>query len=214
MHILFNDIIQNSNAPDALKSPALSDTFEINGDITVNLDRDRTIDSVGIGNTDGTYFIVNGQTIDFTENGLYLLPNTMNTSRLEIGTDATFLGRLGAGLAMRIGTSVRKEPAFMSTAEPRMTLAGQVVKGLGGYNYRTLSLDSRYQIDETMMAEIKEGFRYIGMGYPFFINLEDEAYKLPFDKLYAIDTNQRAMSFESGVRRFLYSRRFDFRECF
>ena len=214
MRILFNDIIQTSDALDALKSPALSDTTEINGDMTVNLDRDRTIDSVGIGNTDGTYFIVNGQAIDFTENGLYLLPDTINTSRLEIGTDATFIGRLGAGLAMRIGTGVRKEPAFMSTAEPRMTLAGQVVKGLGGYNYRTLSLDSRYQIDETMMAEIKEGFRYIGMGYPFFINLEDEAYKLPFDRLYAVDTNQRAMSFESGVKRFLYSRRFDFRECF
>jgi len=115
---------------------------------------------------------------------------------------------------MRIGTSVRKEPAFMSTAEPRMTLAGQVVKGLGGYNYRTLSLDSRYQIDETMMAEIREGYRYIGMGYPFFIDLEDEAYKLPFDRLYAVDTNQRTMSFESGIVGFRYSRRFDFRECF
>jgi len=216
MRILFNDIIQNSDAPDALKSPALSDVTETNGTMTIDLDGARRINSIGIGNTDGTYFIVNGQTMNFTGNGLYLfsLPTPLNLSRLEIETDATFIGRLGAGLAMRIGTSVRKEPAFNSTAEPRMTLAGQVIKGLGGYNYRTVSLDSRYQIDETMMAEIKEGFRHIGMGYPFFINLEDEAYKLPFDRLYAIDANQRAMGFESGVRRFLYSRRFDLRECF
>jgi len=65
-----------------------------------------------------------------------------------------------------------------------------------------------------MMNEIKEGYKYISMGYPFFVNLEDEAYKLPFDRLYATDRNQINMSFESGVTRFLYSRRWDFEERF
>ena len=216
MHILFNDIIQNSNTPDALKSPALSDSFGVSGNITINLDGARRINCLGVGNTDATFFTLNGQTVSFGGNGLYLfpLPAPLNLSQLEIETDATYIGRLGAGLAMQIGTSVRKEPSFNSTAEPRTTLSGQVIPGRGGHIFRAVSLDSRYRIDETMMNEIREGYRYIGMGYPFFINLEDEAYKLPFDRLYATDRNQMTMSFESGVKRFLYSRRFDFEERF
>ena len=75
-------------------------------------------------------------------------------------------------------------------------------------------MDSRYKIDELAMGEIKEGCKYIAMGYPFFIDLRDEAYKLPFSKLYAIDNSQQQFGFEGGIRRFLYSRRWQFRECF
>jgi len=216
MHVLFNDIIQTSDAPNALRSPALSDTFSVSENMTINLEGTKQINCIGIGNTDATYFTVNGQTINFAGNGLYLfnISTPLNLSRLEIETDATFIGRLGTGLAMRIGTGVRKEPSFNSTAEPRTTLSGQVVPGRGGHIFRAVSLDSRYKIDETMMNEIKDGYRYISMGYPFFINLEDEAYKLPFDRLYAIDRNQMTMSFESGVKRFLYSRRWDLEERF
>ena len=215
MHILFNDIIQASNAPDALKSPALSDAFAVNGNINIGFGGDtKRINCIGIGNTDGTIFTVNGQTINFIGNGLYMLPNPQNTPGITVTTNATYIGRLGVGLAMQIGTSVRKEPSFNSTAEPRTTLSGQVIPGRGGHIFRAVSLDSRYKIDETIMNEIKEGYRYISMGYPFFINLEDEAYKLPFDRLYAIDRNQMQMGFESGVTRFLYSRRWDFEERF
>ena len=216
MRILFCDRIQTSNAPDALKSPALSDVYNINGNLTVNFSGvERRYDCIGIGNTDGTYFRVNqGQNITFTGNGLYMLPFVSEGTDIEIETDATYIGRIAAGLAMRIGTSVRKEPSFNSTAEPRTTLSGQVVPGRGGHIFRAVSLDSRYQVDETMMGEIMDGYRYISMGYPFFVNLEDEAYKLPFDRLYAIDRNQMRMGFESGVKRFLYSRRWDFEERF
>ena len=216
MRILFNDLVQQSDCPAALKSPALSDAFSVSESITISLDGTRQINCIGIGNTDATYFTVNGHAINFTESGLYLLPAVfpLEASSLEIETDASYIGRLGAGLAMRIGTSVRKEPSYNSTAEPRTTLSGQVIPGRGGHIFRAVSLDSRYKIDEAMMNEIKDGYRYISMGYPFFINLEDEAYKLPFDRLYAIDRNQMAMSFESGVARFLYSRRWDFEERF
>jgi len=217
MRILFNDIIQGSNAPDALKSPALSDVTPItNGSIVIVFDRFHIVDCMGIGNTDGTWFQVNGHRINFVGNGLYILPlnNQFNTDGVTVSTNATFVGRLAMGRAVQIGTGVRKEPSFNSTAEPRTTLSGQVIPGRGGHIFRAVSLDSRYKIDETMMNEIKEGYRYISMGYPFFVNLEDEAYKLPFDRLYAIDRNQRNMSFESGVTRFLYSRRWDFEERF
>ena len=376
MKILVNDIIQNSDAPDALKSPALSDVFDVNEALTINFDGEKPIDCIGLGNTDGTYFTFNntvaydlsarlaavpigetsfglivdspwlvtgggpsdvsfevishngqnallvstvqgwagfdlvhagfdfragnviriegewvgptagqpllnldnsgwnplggwnpvlnpGDTFEQTftltendanaiaannpavirvranrdarfiitrlavardvnilfdsekiENGLYLLPARVNASQITITTDATYIGRLGAGLAMQIGTSVRKEPSFNSTATSRTTLSGQVAPGLGGHIFMAVSLDGKYKIDGAMMNEIKEGYRYIGMGYPFFINFEDEAYKLPFDRMYAIDRNQAQMGFESGVARFLYSRRFEFEERF
>jgi len=214
MRILFNDRIQHSNAPKELKSPALSQTLPVRGVLSVRLDRESLIDCVGIGNTDGRLFRVNGQEIAFNGNGLYILPRRITAAVLTIETAASHIGRLAAGLAVNIPTSVAKEPAFRSTAEPRITLSGQVVPGLGGYAYRTLSLDSRYKIGREAMSEIEAGYRYIGMGYPFFIDLADEAYKLPFDKLYATDTRQQSLGFESGVRRFLYSRRWEFRECF
>jgi len=213
MRILFNDAIQYSDAPDALKSPALSETASIADSLAITLDKDREINCIGIGNTDGSHFTVNGETLKFTENGLYLL-KTQTVSQLLIVTDATFIGRIAAGIATRIGTAVAKEPAFASTSAPRRTLSGQVVMGLGGYNYRTLSLDSRYRVDEKAMSEMAEGYPHIAKGYPFFIDLSDEAYKLPFSKLYAIDSNQQQFGFEGGIRRFLYSRRWQFRECF
>jgi hypothetical protein len=109
---------------------------------------------------------------------------------------------------------VQKEPGWNSTAEPRVTLSGQVIEGRGGYTYRTLSLDSRYQITEEAVKELEAGYKYTGMGYPFFINLEKEAYKLPYDKLYAEESGQRAFSMESGILKYRYSRRFEFSERF
>ena len=216
MRILFCDRIQQSNAPDALKSPALSDAFTVDGKLTVNFSGvERRYDCIGIGYTDGSYFRVNqGQNIAFTGNGLYMLPFMTGSTDLEIETDATYIGRLGLGRAMSIPTSPRKEFSYRSTGESRTTLGGQVVFGMGGYEYRTVSLDSRYQVTEDTINEIWEGYGAIGKGYPFFINLEDEAHKLPFDRLYAIERDQKNMSFESGINRFLYSRRWNFDERF
>ena len=213
MRILLNDIIQYSDEQDTLKSPALSGITDITGTLNITLDRVRKINAIGIGNTDGTTFIVNGQAFNFTENGLYLI-NQITTDTLTITTNGTSVGRIAAGVGIDIPTSVRKEPSFNSTASPRMTLSGQVIHGAGGYNYRMLSLDSRYKFDSFAMTELEEGYKFIAKGYPFFIDLADESYKLPFDKFYGIDTNQQNMSFESGIRRFLYSRRWEFRECF
>ena len=214
MVLLANDIIQFSDASPKLKSAALSDRCEAGGTLTINLDRTRFMDVIGIGHTDGTFFTVNGERVDFTANGLYLLRTPLNTNRLVIQTDASFIGRLGAGRGVRIGTQVRKETGLLTTEESRKTLSGQIIPGLGGYDYDFVSLDSRYMIDDTIMAEFRGGRRAIARGYPFFVNLEDESYKLPFDRIYAMDRNQKTMSFESGVAGFLYSRRFEFEECF
>jgi hypothetical protein len=221
MRILFNDVIQYSDAPKEIKSPALSEMTSLTGPVTITLDRQYPINAIGIGGTDGIDFTITfndaNNTVfqfQFTESGLYLMDKTVDASVVTIASNASYIGRIGAGIGVHIPTAIAKEPAFCSTAEPRTTLSGQVIPGAGGYNYRTVSLDSRYKIGPSAMGELKAGYSYIGKGCPFFIDLSVESYKLPFPKLYAVERNQRQMSFESGVRRFLYSRRFEFEERF
>jgi len=260
MRILFNDVIQNSDAEDAVKSPMLSEVTNVDSPITINFNEPRRINSIGVGNAkfdevkiydgdraDAIYIeelngglantaftnSINGQdaglanfTVEFndvrntvfsfryTANGLYVMNKTILASRMTIRTDAIHIGRIGAGMGVHIPTSVPKEPAFHSTSEPRVTLSGQTIQGAGGYNYKFISLDSRYKIDDFAMSEIQNGFNYIGRGYPFFIDLTDESYKLPFDKFYATERNQGQMSFEGGVRKYLYSRRWELEERF
>jgi len=150
----------------------------------------------------------------FSGNGLYPLGRTIRANKITITTDASYIGRFGAGIGVNIPTSIAKQPGWGSTSKPRATLSGQIVHGAGGYNYRTLSLDARYKIGREALSELASGYKHTGSGYPFFIDLADESYKLPFDKFYGVDSSQQQMSFESGVKRFLYSRRFEFRECF
>jgi len=148
------------------------------------------------------------------ENGLYMLDKTYNNiEKIKITSNGK-IGRFAAGLARNIPTSIAKELTFCSTAEPRLTLSGQVIQGLGGYNYKTLSLDSRYKINEKIMNDILEAYPFIALGYPFFIDLSAEIYKLPIKRLYAVDKNQQNFGFESGVKKYLHSRRFVFQECF
>ena len=230
MKILFNDVIQYADVSkdyEYLKSPSLAEVCVVKSPITINFDKPCPINSIGIGNakqkelrielkgTNGTLFNSDDHDFEFSENGLYLI-DEITVSQITITAKAglTHIGRFAAGIAVNIPTTVAKEPAFHSTAKPRTTLSGQVIQGVGGHIYKTVSLDSRYKIDEKAMKEIEDGYFYTSMGYPFFIDLTDEAYKLPFSKLYAIDRNQQQMSFESGVNKFLYSRRFEFEERF
>jgi hypothetical protein len=255
VRILFNDIIQYSDAHDNLKSPSLADIYNIkNGYISFNFDKVYTINSIGVGNTDGTFFkvilrlVIDGKdaaainynlTIDanaaaainythvidsgstgsyfnikYDTNGLYLLNKNINASTISIETDATYIGRFGAGLAVNIPTSIAKQPGWNSTNKSRKTLSGNIIAGAGGYNYKTLSLDSRYKLNKDAIDELEAGYNIIGQGYPYFINLETESYKLPYNKLYGTEKNQHQIILESGVKRFLYSYRFIFEEAF
>ena len=176
----------------------------LNGNATGNLAID--------GNDAGDELIV---TIANNEDGLYLLGRGFSVLSVKIAVPkGTAIGRLAMGRAVSIPTSVAKEPGYFSTSEPRRTLSGQVVPGVGGYNYRVVSLDSRYKLSREAFEEIEAGRKSIGAGYPFFIDLTAESYKLPFNKLYATEKNQRSMSFEGGIKRFLYSRRWNFEEAF
>jgi hypothetical protein len=221
MRILFNDLIQTSDAPASFKSPSLAETTEISGPLVITLQQAANISAVGIGNTDGTSFeVVFNDTANtqfnftFNGNGLYSMPDTVTASRITITTNATFIGRIGAGKGIKLCTAIAKQPGWNSTSEPRTTLSGQIVPGAGGYNYRTLSLDTRYKMNQEAVEELQAGYKNIGLGYPFFIDLAKESYKLTYSRLYAIEKDQRTWSIEGGIMRFLYSYRFNFIEAF
>ena len=152
----------------------------------------------------------------YAENGLYLLKQPIVTKQFTIQTDASYIGRMAAGRAVKLGTAVPKEPAYNNSAAARVTLSGQSIPGAGGYSYRSVSLDTRYKIGYEEMAEIKTAYKtVIGPGLPFFLLFDDEIRRLPFSRLYAADTKYDALSFESGVHdRFLFSRKFEFEERF
>lgn len=59
MRILFDDVIQRSDAPDLLKSPSLADIYEFTSE-TFTLDRPERINCIGIGNTDATELTISG----------------------------------------------------------------------------------------------------------------------------------------------------------
>lgn len=154
---------------------------------------------------------------DLKGSGLYTLPHyplPVLVKKLIVYPNSIYLGRLAAGLGIQLGTSRAKEPAILSTAQPRKTLSGQVIPGTGGYNYKQISLDVRYKIDGPAIIEIEKGFReQIGRGYPFFVCFDDEERRLYFlPRLYCTDNNP--LSFESSINFYLFSRKFVFEECF
>ena len=268
MKVLFDDVVQKSNAPASLKSPALADRFAYSGPVAITFDFPRHIDAAGIGYTDAkniklTWTAVDGLVLDnmlaatpagdfeadvfggnlydrpddfvcvFSpdfppgasglnetaincyENGLYEIP-PLTASAVTVECDGSYIGRFAAGKAVSLGTSIAKEPSFNTTEENRKTLSGQIIPGAGGYDFRSVGLDTRYKIGGNAMREIKSAYpKQIAKGFPFFLLLDSEAKRLPFFRLYAKDKSTDKFGFESGAHgRYLFSRKFEFEECF
>jgi hypothetical protein len=224
MNILFNDVFQDSDAPKRLISSSLADYYNNLSELEIILNELSTINCIGIGNMDSTSIqialtntdnTVFQETITFQENGLYLLNQTYeNIKEIDVFFSCSHIGRLAFGKAVNVKTSIPKEPALISTNKPRVTLSGQVIDGLGGYNYWRVSLDTRYKIDKEKMNEIIKGFPSLSKGLPMFVSFEDEKERLPFKRLYVNDTKQQELSFESSINKNLFSRRFIFEERF
>lgn len=214
MRILINDFVQDSDAPDSFKSPALADTYEFTTSIVIDLGSSKTIDCIGIGFTDGVNFTVNGQAVTYSENGLYILSPSITAQNITIGYDGTYVGRIALGLNRQICTSPAKEPGFYSTFQNRETISGQIVPGAGGITGRKIGVDSRYKIDSTIYSDFTAAYdSQIGRNFPFFLNFLEESFKLPFQYLYA-SISKTDLTFQNAINRFLYSKRFDFIEKF
>jgi hypothetical protein len=153
--------------------------------------------------------------IEYAEAGLYMLAGEYETYAVDIEAAAgTRLGRVALGIASHIPTSPAKGLGYMSSAEDGLTEAGQVISGEGGYRYRTLSLDSRYKIGPETMERILAGYATVGSGFPMFIDLGDEADRLPARRFYGVERGQQSWVFQGGVDKYLYSLKFDLEECF
>jgi len=175
-------------------------------------------DCVGIGGTDATEITFNNSVTIASDdglsfkNGLYPLGQTLQAGVLTIEHNGTYIGRIACGVCRRLCVSPSREPGFYTTLRPRETLSGQVVPAAGGYGGQIIGVDFRYKIDR----EIYEDFRLaypvtIMQGYPFFLDFENDRL-FPVNKFYGQTDNE--LLFQSSVNRFLYSRRFEFKEKF
>jgi hypothetical protein len=199
------------------------DALSNNKTIEIKLLEPSTINCYGVGNTNskliGIYLIdtfdnVYDEKHSFDKNGLYMLSQEYeNIKQINIMFSGTHIGRIGAGYAINLKTAVPKEPTLISTAKPRVTLSGQSILGLGGYNYWSISLDTRYKIDKDKLNNIIAGYPLLSKGYPMFISFNNEE-KLPIKRMYGAEKNQQELGFESSINKPLYSRRWVLEERF
>jgi hypothetical protein len=224
MNILLYDKLQSSNAPKQLTSSSLADYYNNPAELEIVLQEPSFINCIGIGNMDSPSIQIEltntddntfQEIIAFQENGLYFLSKGYeNITEIDIFFSCSHIGRLAFGMAVNLRTSIPKEPTLVSTNSHRVTLSGQVIDGLGGYNYWRVSLDTRYKIDSEKMNEIIKGFPSLSKGLPMFISFEEEKERLPFIRLYANDEDQQELSFESSINKNLFSRRWNLLERF
>lgn len=221
MKILLYDRMQDSDAADSLISAPLADTIT-DTNFTITFDESETINCIGIGNTDATTITVNGEDISITDsgkyaNGLYALSTEITGTTLTVSHNGTYLGRMAAGQYTELGLSPPREPGFVSTANPRMTLAGQVIKGAGGITKRVQQVDIRYKVDSDAFTAFQNGFdAELREGFPVFV-LFDIEYdsgngRFPWPRLYATIGGKQV--FQSSVNRLLHSIKIKFEEAF
>lgn len=218
MRILFEDIIQYSNAPATLKSPALADTTRFLY-LDVVLDKVRTFDHIGIGNTNATYITVNGDVVHLSEtdkNGLYKLsaPQTTQTIQFQFA-QSTDVGRIALGMGRKMGAAPAREPGFSTNIKSRVTLSGQVIGGVGGACPRILNVDFRYKVDRDIYMDISRAYpTQIARMFPLFMRLDEhtEPDRFPMERFYGYTKPE--LIFQSSVNFFRYSKKFKFTEAF
>lgn len=217
MFKLINDLIQASDAPDAIKSPSLADIYEDTTIPVITLDATYDVNCIGIGNTDATQVTINGEIVTLgtgkSKNGLYQLTTPLNTNTITITYDGTYIGRIGVGKYTYIGSTYNRAIGHYTTSVPRRTASGQVIEGAGGISGRVINIDFTSKINETTITEINDAYdTQISKGFPFFIEFREETSRMPWDRIYATTDNE--LLFESALIRYLYGITFEYREAF
>lgn len=230
MKILINDKMQYATGiPAVIATPALSDRYTADTTFTAMFDTAQTVNCIGIGYTDATeVYISDGSDTETIElpfddadelvynNGLYILDTEFSTDEYTISHNGLYIGRVGIGEYRTLGTAPAKELGFYTTNESRKTLSGQVIAGAGGYCGRSIDLDVRYKIDETVYNDILAAYcTQISKEFPYFILLDDEQHKVPASMLhFYAQTDKPISKLQSSSYQFLYSYKFKFQECF
>lgn len=121
MRVIFYDLVQVSDAPAKLKSPALADVYTAATSFNINLvvvpeDPGAAADAIGVGNTDAATITVNGDviTLDSVEKtGLYLLPNAISLGSPD---DFFLLAEDGSALLTEFGDELLVESLSYSVS--------------------------------------------------------------------------------------------------
>lgn len=217
MRILINDFVQESDAPDFLKSPALADNGQALS-LTIDFGESKTFDCIGVGNTGASTITIDGEVVNLSsedKNGLYQLQQEHTAQVVVLSVPAPFtVGRVAIGKSRSLGLSPSREPGLYSTNVPRETLSGQVIAGVGGITGRRIDVDVRYKIDRDIFNDFELAYPLqLGRGFPFFLLFEEkELHRMPWERLYAKTDNQ--VLFQSSANFFLHSKKFSFRESF
>jgi len=216
MRVLVDDFVQRSIAPDQIKTGALADKYR-GSSFDVDLGSVKKIDCFGVGYTDATTIIVNGETYplaDKDKNGLYLLTAPIEVQIVTVQHNGTFIGRFGCGLHRFLGCAPAREPAFWSTFQNRRTGSGQWMPGAGGIAGRTINVDIRYKIDRDIFGDIETAYLsgQISKKLPWFVLFDKEFHRMPWLRFYGVVDEDFVL--QSSVNYFLYSKRLEIEEAY
>jgi hypothetical protein len=175
-------------------------------------------DCIGIGGTDATQVIINGDVIINSpdgrafEDGLYNIGQSITASTISISHNGAYMGRIAVGECRKICISPSREPGFYSSLKPRRSLSGQVIPTAGGYGGWSIGVDFRYKIDRDIIEDFRRAYLTQTMqGFPFFLDFDNDNW-LPISKLYGETSNK--IIFQSSINGFKYSKRFEFKQAF
>lgn len=175
-------------------------------------------DCIGIGGTDATQLIINGDIIINSPTdgafpaGLYNIGQSVTASSMSIDHNGTYLGRIAAGECKEICISPSREPGFYTSVKKRTSLSGAVVPPAGGYGGEILGVEFKYKIDRDIYTDFQRAYvTQIMNGFPFFLDFDNDDW-LPRNKFYGQTDN--ALIFQGAINGFKYSRRFEFKEAF
>jgi hypothetical protein len=202
-----NDFILSDNE---ILNGILSQPFLSSGENTFNC--------LGIGGTDASQIIINGDIIinsgneQAFENGLYEIGQTVTASNITIEHNGSYMGRLACGECREMAISPSREPGLYTSVVPRTSLSGQVIPSAGGYGGDSIGVDIRYKIDKTIIEDFRRAYvTQVMQGFPFFIDF-DSATWLIVQKFYGRTSNN--LVFQSSINKPLFSKRFEFKQAF
>lgn len=175
-------------------------------------------DCIGIGGTDATQVIINGDIVVNSTGGgafkpgLYEIGEIVKANQITISHNGTYMGRIGVGICSELCISPTREPGLYTNIRKRKSTSGAIVAAVGGYGGQVANVDFRYKIDRAIYTEFERAYVTQTMqGFPFFLDMDSEDW-LPMDKFYADTDND--LLFQSSINGFKFSKRFKFEEAF
>jgi len=225
MKILINDLAQSgtfTGNDSVVTTPSLMDVLTGSSGFTLSFTVSNTtaINCFGLGNTDATSVSVTfgtsiGNVFSVTNDpGLYYFTTTSSggTNVSVTFTGGTYCGRFAIGTYRSLPIFKSREPGYKNTQMNRETLSGQVIAGLGGITKRTFSVDIKAKVNSNVLSDFESAKNYLSAQAPYFVDFTEDSAFTSITHLYAKDTSN--IVFQSSMNRILYSKKFNFEECF